>query len=60
MAVLPKGHPLAQHSTVDITKLENEPYYREIGIAVKDRRRMSPVTMKFFDYLKYRKGVDNG
>lgn len=31
-----------------------EPFYREIGIAVKNRERMSPVTVKFMDYLKYR------
>lgn len=28
-----------------------EPYYREIGIAVKDRSRMSPATEKFMEYL---------
>ncbi len=127
VAVLPKGHPLAQDSKLDIKKLEDQPfmllehggktevsdlleksgvhprirfttwedfaimamvekglgigilpkiilqkvsydiesrsfkdpYYREIGIAVKDKRRMSPVTVKFFEYLKYRKGVNN-
>lgn len=31
-----------------------EPFYREIGIAVKNRDRMSPVTVKFMEYLKYR------
>ncbi len=31
-----------------------EPYYREIGIAVKDRMRLSPATEKFMEYLKYR------
>ena len=31
-----------------------EPFYREIGIAVKNRERMSPVTVKFMEYLKYR------
>ena len=31
-----------------------EPYYREIGIAVKDKNRLSPATRKFFEYLKYR------
>lgn len=31
-----------------------DPFYREIGIAVKNRDRMSPVTVKFMDYLKYR------
>ncbi len=33
-----------------------EPYYREIGIAVKDRSRMSPATEKFMEYLVYRDG----
>lgn len=28
-----------------------EPYYREIGIVVKDRSRMSPATEKFMEYL---------
>ena len=28
-----------------------EPYYREIGIAVKNRSRMSPATEKFMEYL---------
>ena len=30
------------------------PYYREIGIAVKDKNRLLPATRKFFEYLKYR------
>lgn len=38
---------------IEIRSLE-KPYYREIGIAVKNRKRMSPATMKFFEYLKYR------
>ena len=37
---------------IEIRRLA-EPYYREIGIAVKDRTRMSPVTEKFMQYLKY-------
>lgn len=35
-----------------------EPYYRDIGIAVKDKKRMSPATKKFFKYLKYREETD--
>lgn len=35
-----------------------EPYYREIGIAVKDRSRMSPATEKFMEYLVYRDGKE--
>ncbi len=30
------------------------PYYRIIGIAVKDPKRLSPAVKKFFEYLKYR------
>ena len=29
------------------------PYFREIGLAVKDKERLSPVTGKFIAYLKY-------
>lgn len=29
-----------------------KPYFREIGMAVKDKNRMSPVTEKFTEYLK--------
>lgn len=31
-----------------------ESYYREIGIAVKNKKMMSPAVSKFFQYLKYR------
>ena len=31
-----------------------EPYYREIGIAVKNKKMMSPAVSRFFQYLKYR------
>lgn len=31
-----------------------EPYYREIGIAVKNKKMMSPAVARFFQYLKYR------
>ena len=30
------------------------PYYRNIGIAVKDPKKPSPAVKKFFEYLKYR------
>lgn len=30
------------------------PYYRNIGIAVKDPKKLSPAIKKFFEYLKYR------
>ena len=30
------------------------PYYRNIGIAVKDPKKLSPAVKKFFEYLKYR------
>ena len=28
-----------------------EPYYRQIGAVVKDRRRMSPAVKKFLEYV---------
>ena len=31
-----------------------EPYYRKIGIAVKNKKMLSPATSKFMGYLKYR------
>ena len=31
-----------------------EPYYRKIGIAVKNKKMLSPATSKFMEYLKYR------
>ncbi len=31
-----------------------EPYYREIGLAVKNEKVMSPAMAKFLEYLKYR------
>ena len=31
-----------------------EPYYRKIGIAVKNKKMLSPATCKFMEYLKYR------
>ena len=30
------------------------PYYREIGLAMKNGRRLTPATQKFIEYLKYR------
>lgn len=38
---------------IEIRPLE-EPYYREIGIAVKDKNRLSLVTEKFLEYLKFK------
>lgn len=35
---------------VEIRSLQ-EPYYREIGIAVKDRKMLSPATERFLEYL---------
>ena len=123
MAVLPKGHPLAQEKSVDVKKLEDQPflllehggktevtkileearvhpqikfttwedyaimamvekgfgigilpqmilqripyeiesrplrkpYYREIGIAVKDKKRLSPAVERFLEYLQNNK-----
>ena len=31
-----------------------EPYYRKIGIAVKNKKMLSPATRKFMEYLKFR------
>lgn len=33
------------------------PYYREIGIAVKNKKKLSAAALKFFEYLKYREPV---
>lgn len=30
------------------------PFYRPIGIAVKDRERLGPATRKFMEYLRFR------
>ncbi len=38
---------------IEILPLET-PYYREIGIAVKDKGRLTPATQKFTEYLKFR------
>lgn len=38
---------------IEIRPLET-PYYREIGIAVKDKGRLTPATQKFTEYLKFR------
>ena len=35
---------------IEIRSLK-KPYYREIGLAVKDQRRLSPATTKFIEYL---------
>ena len=35
---------------VEIRSLQ-EPYYREIGIAVKDRKMLSPAAERFLEYL---------
>ena len=29
-----------------------QPYYRQIGLAMKDRRRLSPAAQSFVSYLK--------
>ena len=38
---------------IEIRPLET-PYYREIGIAVKDKGRLTPAAQKFTEYLKFR------
>lgn len=34
-----------------------EPYYREIGLAMKNRNRLTPVAQKFIEFLKYREEI---
>lgn len=34
-----------------------EPYYREIGLAMKNRNRLTPAVQKFTEYLKYREEI---
>ena len=34
------------------------PYYREIGLAMKDRARLSPAAKKFLEYLPLREKAD--
>lgn len=33
-----------------------QPYYREIGLAMKSREHLTPATQKFIEYLDYREG----
>ena len=40
---------------VEIRSL-TDPYYRELGLAFKDRKRLSPACLKFLEYLRYREG----
>lgn len=37
----------------EATEILDPPYFRKIGLAVKDKKRLSPVTEKFLGYLKY-------
>lgn len=39
---------------IAVRELE-KPYYRRIGLAIKDRSRVAPAVEKFIEYLKYRK-----
>ena len=38
---------------IEVRSLE-VPYYREIGLAVKNRNRLTPAMRKFMEYLGYR------
>lgn len=38
---------------VEIRSL-SKPYYREIGVAMKDKTRLPVAVVKFLEYLKYR------
>ena len=33
-----------------------EPFYRRIGLAVKQEGRLPPAALKFLDYLQFREG----
>ncbi len=44
---------------VEIRPLQ-EPYFREIGIAMKNRERVTPVTERFFSYLHFMEDTDAG
>ena len=41
---------------VEIRSLQ-EPYYRPIGLALKDREQVTPATKKFMEYLSFREDV---
>ena len=41
---------------VEIRSLQ-EPYYRPIGLALKDRKQVTPATKKFMEYLPFREHV---
>ena len=41
---------------VEIRSLQ-EPYYRPIGLALKDREQVTPATKKFMEYLPFREHV---
>ncbi len=43
---------------VEIRSLQ-EPYYRPIGLALKDREQVTPATKKFMEYLSFREDVCN-
>lgn len=46
-------HPWRNPYAVEIRPLA-VPFYRPIGIAVKDRERLGPATRKFMEYLRFR------
>lgn len=41
---------------IEIRPLEN-PFYREIGIAMKTEKRLTPAARKFLEYLKFREAI---
>ena len=43
----------AMHRKVEVRPLST-PYYREIGLAMKERARLSPAAKKFLEYLPLR------
>ena len=42
---------------IEIRPLE-KPYYRQIGLVMKDRSRLTPVVKKFMEYLPFREEAE--
>lgn len=53
VAILPELILQGAHYNIEVRSLE-EPYYRKICIAMKDKKRLAPATAKFMEYLGYR------
>lgn len=42
---------------IEIRPLE-KPYFRQIGLVMKDQRRLTPVVKKFMEYLPFREEAE--